>query len=54
MTLFQDGRIDINRAIYELVYKNRDDNITLILRNRSTFEEVAQILLKIQASYVLQ
>ena len=55
MTLFQDGRIMIDRERYDLRYESFNDRISLVLINTTNAnDEVARIVYNIDASYVLR
>ncbi len=54
MTVFQDGRVHTRTEEYELLYRNVEDQISLILVNKETGLNVAQLIYSIDGSYILR
>jgi len=54
MTIFSDGRININRQEYKLTYQSFGEYTWLVLQRLSDNSDVAHILFRTQASYILK
>lgn len=54
MTIFSDGRIEINRQEYRLTYQSFGEYTGLVLERLSDNSDVAHIVFKTQASYILK
>lgn len=54
MTLFRDGRIHIDETRYELVYRDQWDSASLVLIDKVSGENIAQLVYHMQASYILR
>lgn len=54
MTIFRDGRIIIERTNYELIYRILGEDASLVLRDKNSWEDIAQVVYHTQASYILR
>lgn len=54
MTVFSDGRINIDLDNYKLEYRSLWEDASLVLVETSTWNDVAQIVYHMNASYVLR
>lgn len=54
MTLFQDGRIHINEAQYRLEYRTLGEDASLVLVQKGSNKDIAQVVYHMQASYILR
>jgi hypothetical protein len=54
MTLFADGRMEIDRANYRLKYESFGEYAGFVLQTASDNDDVAHILFKTNASYILR
>jgi len=53
MTIFSDGRVHINDDAYSLEYRTHWDNMSLVLVQRDTWEDITQLFYQMDASYIL-
>jgi uncharacterized repeat protein (TIGR01451 family) len=54
MTLFQDGRVHINEAQYRLEYRTLGEDASLVLVQKWTNRDIAQVVYHMEASYILR
>lgn len=54
MTVFQDGRVHIDETRYRLEYRNIGDDMSLVLIQKGSNREIAQMIYHMQASYILR
>jgi uncharacterized repeat protein (TIGR01451 family) len=54
MTIFKDGRINVDLDTYKLEYRTLWEDSSLVLVNKITWIDVAQVVYHLNASYVLR
>jgi hypothetical protein len=54
MTIFKDGRINIDLDNYKLIYRTLWEDASLVLVDTTTWTDVAQVVYHMNASYVLR
>jgi hypothetical protein len=54
MTIFEDGRVNIDETAYKLIYRSYGEYVSLVLVDVQSGFEIAQILYRIEGSYILK